>query len=168
MDYDPLAPPTRRARRSLIAVSSVAILSKLFCARIEQLPIGGVSLRFDSGFLDFVLLAAVLYLIVLLSIYIKIDWTNRGRTPAQVAESEARQAVLIEVERVVKAKANQEAVRHNTRANHPDVVDDILSVFWQFKSKKSVEKAELHAALVPTGVHENTFNDLESVMRDAW
>lgn len=168
MDYDPLSAPTRRARRSLIAVSSISILAKLFCAQIEKLPVGGVSLNFDSGFLTVALLATVLYLIVLLSIYIKIDWTNRGRTPAQVAESEARQAVLVEVERDVKAVATKAARDHDTMRANPTVVDEILAVFWKNKSNPAVEKAELHASLLPTKLHENRFDVMETAMREAW
>ena len=73
MEYDPLSPPTRRARRSLIAVASVSILAKLFCARIESLPIGGVSLKFAAEFVDFTLLAALIYLTILLGIYVRVD-----------------------------------------------------------------------------------------------
>ena len=101
MDYDPLSPPTRRSRRLILAIASVTILAKLFCARIEKLPIGGVALNFDSGFLDWALIGALLYLSGILIFYLKIDWTNRSDTPAQVSESQARQAVLLEVERVL-------------------------------------------------------------------
>ena len=82
MEYDPLSPPTRRARRLLLVIASVTILAKLFCARIEQLPVGGVALNFDSGFLDVALIGALFYLSGILIYYVKIDWTNRGRTPA--------------------------------------------------------------------------------------
>ena len=168
MDYDPLSAPTRRARRSLLAVSSISILAKLFCAQIEKLPVGGVSLNFNAGFLTVALLAAVLYLIVLLSIYIKIDWTNRGRTPAQVAESEARQAVLVEVERDVKAVATKAAREHNTMKTNPNVIDELLAVFWKYKSNPDVEKAELLASFVPTTMNQDKFEVIEDAMREAW
>lgn len=168
MDYDPLSQPTRRGRRLILAIASVTILAKLFCARIEQLPIGGVALNFDSGFLDWALIGALIYLSGILIYYLKIDWTNRGRTPAQVAESEARQAVLIEVERDVTGEATTQAITHDSRKHYPSVVDDLVRVFWRFKSNPDVAEMELHAAMGQTGMDKRAFAKVEAVMRASW
>ena len=168
MDYDPLSPPTRRARRLILVIASVTILAKLFCARIEQLPIGGVALNLESGFLDWALIGALLYLSGILIYYLKIDWTNRGRTPAQVAESEARQAALVEVEREIKAAATEVAIQYNARANNPNVIEDIVAVFWRFKSNPSIDREKLHEALERTTIHNHTHKGLEAVIRAGW
>ena len=76
--------------------------------------------------------------------------------------------MLVEVERVVRATATNLAIKHRTKETNPDVIDDVVGVFWRFKSKPTVQKAELHAALVPTFIHGETFDDLEKVMRDSW
>ena len=168
MDYDPLSPPTRRTRRLILAIASVTILAKLFCARIEQLPIGGVALNFDSGLLDWALIGALLYLSGILIYYLKIDWTNRGRTPAQIAESEARQAVLVEVERDVSGEATAQAGRYKSRKSHPNVIDDLVGVFWRYKSNPEITREYLQAEIKRTGMDERAFVKVEDVMRKSW
>ena len=168
MDYDPLSPPTRRSRRLILAIASVTILAKLFCARIEQLPIGGVALNLESGFLDWALISALLYLSGILIFYLKIDWTNRGRTPAQVAESEARQAVLVEVERDVLGEATAQAGTYDSRKIYPSVTDDLVGVFWRFKSHPDVSQEKLQAAIKRTGMDKRGCAAIETVMRASW
>lgn len=151
----------------MLAASSAIILGKLFCARIDEMPVGGVRLVFEEGLVFAALGSALFYLLCAFIAYARIDWNNRGKTPATRAEEEARQAVLVDAERSVRAVAKSEARRHGVQGANM-VVDRIAEVFWEFKNNSDVGTELLHAALTDAGIPETAFANLTETLRDAW
>jgi len=133
-----------------MGVSTAAILTSVFCAEVRQFSAGGYPVQFDPALIPIALGAALVYLGGLFAWYGWSDHLNRGRTPADHALSEARQAVLTEVERNVKGAAFEVSSSHQM-PDRAGMVSAVVDVFWHFKSHRD-DSDGLYRALERAGV----------------
>jgi hypothetical protein len=73
---DPLSPATRNTKRHLLLVGMVAITFKAFQVSIEKIPVAGLVINFDRGVFEFLLAAALMYLLATFLLYYYIDIRN--------------------------------------------------------------------------------------------
>jgi hypothetical protein len=88
MAIDPLATATRTAKRNLLAASTLAITYKAFNITIDNIPVMGLSIRFDKGAFEFLLLSAIVYFGATFLLYYIIDIRNLEQTLDQGATKE--------------------------------------------------------------------------------
>jgi hypothetical protein len=81
---DPLSPATRATKRNLLIASLVGIAFKAFDITVQQIPLAGLSIKFDRGIFEFLLLAVLLYLLITFCLYYYIDIRNFPPTTHQL------------------------------------------------------------------------------------
>jgi hypothetical protein len=82
---DPLSTATRATKRNLLVASVLAISANAFNVQVEKIPMGGLSINFDSRLFAFLLLVVLLYFFCTFIVYYIIDIKNLERTAHQEA-----------------------------------------------------------------------------------
>src|SRR4051812_38093337 len=89
---DPLTSSTRTTKRNLLAGSVAAITYKAFDITADKVSLAGVSITFERGVFEFLLVAMLLYFAVTFILYYYIDIKNFPRLAHQEATETWRQS----------------------------------------------------------------------------
>ena len=85
---DPLSSATRATKRNLLVASVLAISANAFNVTVEKIPVGGLSINFDSRLFAFLLLVVLLYFFCTFAVYYTIDIKNAEKTTHQTKSEE--------------------------------------------------------------------------------
>src|SRR5262249_10848467 len=77
---DPLTQATRTTKRNLLAASVVAITFKAFDIVADKIPVAGMTITFDKGVFEFLLVMVLWYFLAAFVLYYYIDIENFPRT----------------------------------------------------------------------------------------
>jgi phosphotransferase system glucose/maltose/N-acetylglucosamine-specific IIC component len=80
---DPLSSATRAVKRNLLIASVLAISANAFNVSVDKIPVGGLSVNFDSRLFAFLLVVTLLYFFCTFVIYYAIDMKNLEPTTHQ-------------------------------------------------------------------------------------
>jgi hypothetical protein len=86
---DPLSAATRSNKRNLLIVSVLAISASAFNVSIDKIPVGGLSITFDSRLFAFLLLITLVYFLCTFILYYFIDIKNLKELPHQTTTEHA-------------------------------------------------------------------------------
>lgn len=93
---DPLTNATRTTKRNLLAAAVVAITIRAFDISADKIPVAGLTISYDRGAFEFLLLVVLVYFLVTFALYYYIDIRNFAQLPHQVATETWRKAELDE------------------------------------------------------------------------
>ncbi len=85
---DPLTSATRATKRNLLLTSIVAITFKAFDISADHIPVAGLSIKYDKGVFEFLLLILLCYFLATFILYYYIDIRNFPRSSHQDATDE--------------------------------------------------------------------------------
>lgn len=143
MALDPLSAATRTEKRNLLALSVVAITFKAFNVKIEKIPFVGLSVDFEQGAFEFLLIIGIIYFGVTFTIYYFIDIRN-DRKPDHLIAAEKRYRAKLDTYRAhaseVLARQMQEQLgppyNVNSPTGHLDTALDAAEHDLPFKKKE--------------------------------
>jgi len=87
---DPLTSATRTTKRNLLTASVVAITFKAFDISADKIPVAGVTITFNRGVFEFLLVMVLLYFLATFILYYYIDIKNFPRLVHQEETEEWR------------------------------------------------------------------------------